>query len=279
MDEILFLHCLNHAGDVVLTAVLCGDLIDVAVHRVEGWIANDDGGRSLCAAHFRADACHARRCKLSHANSIALMRNVECSDSADTACEEPWVSRVDDISTIPRADFSRLHFLFVDGVCVFDYKHENNWNQWKSSFLTERRVISKLDCKPSVLSPILESNVALDELDLPQTDTVEQTVGTIKISEDNGKDSYLAIVKLFPRVLCLVLSFCLDVELCRMAETCTELKLLIESDELLSFRKRDYLASVSLTGKDLKKMRKKEKKKKLKAANYNKLPKKDGYRV
>ena len=76
-----------------------------------------------------------------------------------------------------------------------------------------------------------------------------------------------------------ILSFSSDDELCKASASCGALRSAVANDELLSYRKRDYLSSIRPTGKDLKKMKKEEKKKKIKAANYNKIPKKDGYRV
>lgn len=236
----------------------------------------------MCAAHFRADACRAKRCRHSHACSIALMRGVECKDlnsSAEAIMIEPLVIKVADIASLSRSDYAMIHFLFLDNLCIFDHANEKNWKTWTNGFKVERGdLLTEVDSKLSALPPITEVDEATDAgVVLVTAQSSELSDDAIKTSHHSSSKSSLTLQP--DRVIFKILSFCSDLDICRVNETCTYLNIAISNDELLVYRKREYLSSIRLTGKDLSKMKKQEKKKKIKAANYNKLPKKDAYRV
>jgi hypothetical protein len=64
-----------------------------------------------------------------------------------------------------------------------------------------------------------------------------------------------------------VFAFISDIDICNAYASGLSIKSIIVADETAADRRKAYLSSIALTGKELSKMRKQEKKKKLKQAN------------
>lgn len=260
----------------MLTSILSQKYVDPALHVFEAWLAGADG-EELCAAHFRADACRARRCKYSHAFSVGIMKDVayDTTDSGDAWPVEPFVTCYKDLTQVPRAEYSKLNFLFIDGKCIYDHANPDNWSEWNKAFKKPPRELPTTQGSAG-LAPIAEIDGHED------TDTITATTERILLGTGDIPTKGLNtahILDIPAQEMIRMLSFVTDLDLCHLFETCGSINRCIQFDEILNFRRREYLSTVRLTGRDLSKMKKQEKKKKIKAANAKILPKKDPYRV
>lgn len=273
-------------GDVVLTALLHNSLIDVSQHTIEAWLISDFGGKDFCCAHFRAEACRLKRCKFSHDYSIAHMKDVQYSDLEISMETELYMVHIADITSLSGKDYKNLNFLFVDGSCVYDHSNPNNWKQWSERVKTQKRLNcgNNVENKSTPLKTIKESDChqeeehelsisdairAVDKIDLNLTDVFE--------SEIRAR-SHISLHDLSSSVIKQVLYFTDDVELCQIYASSKAMQSLILFEESLCVRRKEYLSSITPTGKDLSKLKKQEKKKKLKQANGKISNKKDGHK-
>jgi hypothetical protein len=289
---ILFPH--DHLlGEVVLNAMLSNRFVDISGHALEAWLCVD--GKAMCSAHFRADACRVRRCKHSHAHSVALMSNVQHVESDENGAEcEPCAMKVNNISELLKGDYEKLIFLFFDGYCIYDHANRSNWEEWSGGFKLHRRE-SDADAEPK-----LTALSAIQEVDYCHEDIVDgKSSGRSKSDTSDALADSVGIINLQAKLSCLkvesdhitwsvldlpsstihrILSFVMDADLCQLYACCKAIEYLIVSDELLNYRRKAYLSSICLTGKEISKLKKQEKKKKTIAANAKVLTKKDAYK-
>ena len=272
-------------GETVLSVMLSDRFIPRNRHIIESWVQTE--GKPLCSAYFRADSCRSKRCKYSHANSVAVMRNVHfCADDrVAKSGYEPCASKVEDISCIPRADFVKLMLLFVDGVCVYDYETTSTWQEWTRSFDTRGKLFESSGLVAATLPPISETDSPEDEVDNnvhEKSIDNDITLSDLKLADKEhplSPTSIAGLLDLSNMAFARVFSFGSELDLCHIYGSCRLLRDAMLADELNNFRRKDYLSSINLTAGDLSKLKKQNKKKRLKAANSKIVSKKDGFRM
>mmetsp|Transcript_922 Transcript_922/g.1997 ORF Transcript_922/g.1997 Transcript_922/m.1997 type:complete len:311 (+) Transcript_922:102-1034(+) len=261
-------------GDVIINQLLKNDLIDLQKHAVEAWVENSTAGKAMCYAHFRAEACSKhKRCKYSHDRTISLNRGHQYVESEDsTPRSEAYMDCYNNIESIPNKAYPRLCLLFIDQTCVYDSQCPHVWQQWYERCNSQKseaglKTISEVD-NDSVI-PDDESVLSLDiagDLDL-----VETACRDLDMKADHrGACSHLRPCPLYTlpnNMLQTLFSFVSDVDLCTSFATALTMKNMMMADAVLADRRKTYLQSVTLTGKELSKLRKQEKKKKQKQAN------------
>ena len=155
----------------MLTAVISHKYVDPAQHAFEAWVAGATDEKELCAPHFRADACRARRCKYSHAFSVAIMKDVvypDSTESGEALLVEPFMTCYKDLTQVPRPEYSKLNFLFIDGRCIYDHMNPDNWNEWSKAFKKPSR---ELPPSPTALASGLPPIAEMDGHEEADIDT------------------------------------------------------------------------------------------------------------
>jgi hypothetical protein len=266
------------SGDVVLSALLNGGLVNLDAAVIEAWL-EIEGGKLLCYSHFRAESCHCKRCKFSHEYTISRMTNVNVMDDGVKDRFEVCMERTSNISSIPTANFSKLKFLCVDGECVYDHDNIQRWRDWVGGVKSRRKI----------------STIHEDSSDESNNEKDSKVETNTIVSEKIHSDIQLEMVALslvgtptpptvFPLldvssiILSNIAQYVSDNDLIQLYSTSTLMKRFMLSCTDLYERRRDYLNSFQLSGRDLSKMRKQEKKKKIKNANAKVTTKKDGHK-
>lgn len=274
----------NVAGHAVCNFILSAKYVDPAACTIQAWVVNEEGGKPFCISHFRAEACKLKRCKFNHECTIAGMQDVEYTESLGSEETEPFMERYDDVALIPPDQQSKLKLLFVNGVCVYDRFNPAKWQRWSNAVKAQARSIN-LDLntpqKLSTLGTIRETNeIEDDEKCGVAVDDITVRLSKLEAENVQQPDSPTAITlyNLIPSgALEHMCSFSSDVDICHLYMTSAPLKDFI-CDSFVRHRHRLYLESVCPSGRELSKMKKQEKKKKLKAANSKVSNKKDGHK-
>jgi hypothetical protein len=265
-------------GEVIINQVLKNDLIDLRHHNLEAWVENESGGKALCYSYFRAEACvKHKRCKFSHEFTVSLNRGHEYSDNAEnTARSEVHMDCYTNLTAIPSKEYKNLNLLFLDQSCIYDKNNPVVWQQWYEQANSRKQqeseglqTISEGDSNSAI--PDDESIMSMDtateggDLDLESSFVTCVTLGGGRKERSGPSSCHLNTLPAeeFNRVF----SFLSDVDLCNSYVSALSMKTIILADEEMAYRRKNYLASVTLTSKDLSKQRKQEKKKKMKQAN------------
>lgn len=295
------------SGDIIITQLLKNGLIDLENHGVEAWLENESGGKALCYSHFRAEAClKHKRCKFSHEFTIALNRGHSYDPGASettTPRSEAHMDLYTDLLSIPSKKCKNLTLLFFDRECVYDRENPLVWQQWYELTLSRQqqdagglRTITEVDSiipdDESVLSmdtdgdmesvrgrggglnlnleSSFSSSVAVSVVSVCPEGKGDQKEGDMKMSAAASSPLCTLPTPLFSNIM----SFISDVDLCKTYVSALTIKTLILAEEDVAHRRKNYLSSVTPTSKDLSKLRKQEKKKKMKQANLKDTSKK-----
>ena len=76
---------------------------------------------------YRGELCTSKRCKYSHEDTIAMMRNVEISENVLSTESSLHIERINSWREIPRDRYNDLMVLIVQDRCVYDYKNSDQW--------------------------------------------------------------------------------------------------------------------------------------------------------
>ena len=287
------------SGDVIINQLLKNGLIDLHNHAMEAWIQNESGGKALCYSHFRAEAClKHRRCKFSHDVTLSLNRGHSyepCAVETSTPRSEAHMDLYINLASIPSKQYKNLNILFLDRDCVYDKQNPVVWQQWYEYTLSRQqqdagglKTISEVDSiipdDESVLS--MDTDVDIMRVSNLDLESVSSCVSHLGGGGDDsggqkagGGDETLSSAvsplctlpaPLFSSIMCFVS----DVDICNTYISSLTIKVAILANEVMASRRRSYLSSVTPTSKELSKLRKQEKKKKLKQSNLKDTSKK-----
>ena len=262
-------------GEVIINQLIKNKLIDFENHSVEAWVENESGGKAMCYSHFRAESClKHKRCKFSHDFTISLNRGHQYSESEDnTTRSEAHMDCYRDLKSIPAKEYTKLSLLFLDKVCIYDKCNAVVWQKWYERQNAQKsqqgedglKTISEVD---SVI-PDDESVMSLDTIRC--VDNVESSLSSLDIKKADpvsfSAPTLCPLQCLPPHLSSALFEFMSDVDICNTYVTAMTMKNIILADEVAAERRKSHLQSVTLSGKELSKLRKQEKKKKMKQAN------------
>lgn len=266
-------------GESVITKLL-RDRESLGTVPVVGWIALDQEN-TVCQYWLRQERCPYKRCKNRHESNVAHLNDLHCPAEGDPATELLCTGPVD-IQEIERKDYSKLHFLAVDGACVFDHLYPEVWTKWSE----ERRALqARLD--KSRLSTITEELTLDDKREVgakgggdepsPREGTTAASDGPTPPGTGFGAfflDPEHQATAPFCNVVYGIFLFLTGAEAGRFAITNKQVYHHCQRTDLFRLRRREGMAVYTAEHSRLKKL---DKKKKAKQANTKKESKKDGF--
>ena len=263
------------SGDVIINQLLNNNLITLDNHSLECWIENERGGKAFCYAHFRAESCcKLKRCKFSHEFTVSHLRGHEYDDSDGGARSEPHMDCYHDLRNIPSKMYKNLKLLYLDQLCIYDRSDPLVWHQWYENTNSRRQkdgeglqTITEVDSViPDDMSVMSMGNIEESELENSFNTAVSLKDDTVEDTQvSSSTSSFLTLLPM--STLVEIFSFASDIDICNMFASAQTMKTVILADESATLRRKMYLAEVTPTGKELSKLKKQEKKKKLKQAN------------
>lgn len=240
----------------------------------EAWVECE--GKALCYSHFRGEACRQKRCKYSHEESVALKRGVEMKEDR-LGKSENHMKRYSCLQDIPKEEYGMLHLVFLGGECIYDRWNALPWHQWYEKMNNKNKNKNKMPKNKSnneALDPIIEADSVMNEdesvrsMDSEGSDVdIDADFSSLSLKMEKSPHNHCFLLDLPPLVLYDIIDFCSNIDLCWFYLTSKTVKQRIAANEELLAKRNSYLSSVSLSSKDLSKLRKKEKKKKVKQAH------------
>ena len=265
-------------GESVVTKLLRDPLIQQREYRVEGWV-EVEGASQACQSWLRLEKCPQKKCKLLHHTNISHLGSLQCPNedkTTESICDGPL-----NIQSIARKDYSKLRFIAVDGICVYDHLYPNVWSDW---WELRTEAIKSLDTSKLASIPETIDKNCDDELEsiVKNNESLEDTIAmnlqqatltSVGLTEFFLKPENQAITPFYTIVSHIIL-FLSPNEAGRLALTNKTLYHQCLKTEIYRLRKREGHAAFIAHHSKEKKM---EKKKKVKQANTKKDSKKDGF--
>lgn len=267
-------------AESVITKVQRDPLFQKDGSTVEVWLLSDSD-ISVCREWLRTESCSTKRCKYLHDSTVGYLRKLQFFEDENNPTEVlpsgPFL-----LSSLPRKDYSRLQFLAVNGECIYDKSCPELWEAW----IEQRNLFVKgLDrtSKLSVIDEVLDDTSKARGSSLDSTELVCEGITQLEVDSSSmlssapGTDFSTFFLDADNQVLVpfsTIFSHLVPLEVRNTAITNKRMYIYCQRVDVYKLRRREALTQIAAEASRVKKT---EKKKKLKQANVKKESKKDGF--
>lgn len=240
--------------------VLCWVSVTVSDSDGDEW---ESGRKPICTQWFRTEYCENKRCRKSHEITISNEFRVDFDPLKQY--EPQAVVIMMPMIELKTKDILSIKFISVDRVCVYDWSDPNVWSSWLTFNAMEIASVKQLNSIPE---------------DTFGDETLSLAVEVINISSvmeestySNNSGSICDFIS-SQSIFSLIFSFASLTDSVLFGSTCKLLRRFCRSDEDLRSRKKEFLSPIAV---DARRLKREEKKKKLKTSHMKKASKKDGF--
>jgi hypothetical protein len=266
--------------------------------KIEVWL-EPDTPVLVCTNWLRTEECSVKKCKFVHATNIAHLKGMELNFLTKQPTENMCVGPVP-FDNVTSKDFAAIRFIAVNGTCVYDFSFPEVWVKWQAERLQYLGGLC-LSRKSNELFSIPEcGGIEVSGVDVcgirgagvvrvgpAEYEEDEVVAGALMLSleplpevqksPDFGLfflDSANQSMGPFSVILSKLVLFLTPDETLRLAQGSKTLYQQSIKVELVRLRRKEGLSAYM---SDVSKLKKSEKKKKIKQANVKKESKKDGF--